>query len=82
MGNRLQIYKITNVLLLLFLFCFCERENNCFEGVGEVVNEVRYLDSFEKLILEDNVNIILLNDSIICWTYCLPRGLIWMSELS
>ena len=55
-----------HIILLLFLLYSCKRENmgDCFKSTGEIITEVRMVAKFDKLYVEDNVNVFITIDSI------------------
>jgi hypothetical protein len=51
-------------LLTLFLFFSCEDKPDCFKSTGEIVKEERSLDRYTTVFLKDNLNLILVDDTI------------------
>lgn len=59
------------VILLLLIAAFagissCKKENacDCFKGTGSLITETRTLPAFQKISVEDNVNVIFTQDSV------------------
>ncbi|MGB3948613.1 MAG: DUF2807 domain-containing protein [Bacteroidia bacterium] len=68
--KMLNKYVFTNklilFLLLLSIFNGCKKENrwDCVKRTGTVIYEIRVLDYFDKIYLEDNVKVYLTQDSV------------------
>jgi hypothetical protein len=61
------VYNRIALLVMLFaVFSSCKKENrwDCVKRTGAIINEIRVLDSFDKIYLEDNVKVYLTQDSV------------------
>ena len=70
MGNWLSDKKMkikTNILfaLAILLHLSCKKENlcDCLKGTGEIVTEERVLTDFNKIYIEDDINLVLQEDT-------------------
>jgi RNase P/RNase MRP subunit p29 len=61
-----KIISLLTFLLLAFVFTTCKKENmcDCIKRTGEIITEVRNIKGFDRLLIEDNVNVFLKQDSI------------------
>lgn len=59
--NRIALF-----VLFLAIFSACKKENrwDCVKRTGPIINEIRVLDAFDKIYLEDNVKVYLTQDSV------------------
>ena len=62
--------KKVNTYILLFVFTLsvgaCKKMgvDNCFSNTGEIISEVREVDDIHYVLLENNVNLVLIQDSV------------------
>jgi hypothetical protein len=63
MKKKSQILKYLNfgIIFSLFLFSSCQKSDptDCFKSTGEEITETRGASYFNKIVLEDNVNLVL-----------------------
>lgn len=57
----MRVINYSLIFLVLVLFSSCEKNNlgDCFKSTGEITEEVREIESFTKIIIHDNVEIVL-----------------------
>ncbi len=51
------IIKFASILIILLFLCSCEKID--FHGTGKIITEIRYIDNFNSLDIDGNVEIIL-----------------------
>ncbi len=64
--NYLKYINIFFVVLLLLFFSACKKENrcDCFKRTGSIENEIRNIGSFDKIYVENNLNVFITQDAI------------------
>ena len=64
--NKLEQIKITLIIFAIALFSSCKKENSCdcFKRTGTIVTETREVSGFDKLFVEDNLNVFITQDSV------------------
>ena len=52
-------------LLFVFLFLSCHNENkcDCLKSTGDIITEARSISGFNKISVEDNINLFITEDS-------------------
>jgi hypothetical protein len=62
--------RIKNCIFLFFVFisvflCGCKKENrcDCIKRTGEIIKDVRHIEGFDKVFVEDNLNVFITQDS-------------------
>ena len=60
-----KLTKITAVLLLIFHFSACKKseDRKCFKGIGDETIKTISLPTFDKLLLKEHIEYILIQDS-------------------
>src|SRR3954465_11217106 len=65
---RMKFFRISILVFLssLIFFSSCKKENrcDCIKRTGDIVTEIRSLKAFDRLQVEENVNVFLTQDSI------------------
>ncbi len=58
--------RFSFLISLLFVFSACKKENmcDCFKRTGSVVFETRELPSFDRVYVENNLNVFITQDSV------------------
>ncbi|MCW3070680.1 MAG: hypothetical protein JWO44_570 [Bacteroidetes bacterium] len=67
MSNMKKIKYISTLLLLLpLLFSSCKKENrcDCIKRTGEIIKDVRHPGEFDKILVENNLNVFITEDSV------------------
>jgi hypothetical protein len=64
--QRFLIYKILMLVSCLLFLSSCKKENmcDCMKSTGEVTSESRTLGNFNQIELNDNINLILTQDTV------------------
>lgn len=62
-------FKVRDVLLIIiipFFFTACKKENacDCIKRTGKIITEKRNIDGFDKILIENNLNVFITQDSI------------------
>jgi hypothetical protein len=59
-------FKNILIISVLILFCACKKENrcDCFKRTGAITTELRSTPSFTKLIVDQNINVFITQDSV------------------
>jgi len=62
------------LILIVFALFSCKKEEqwDCFKGTGKVTSEVRNIESFESIILNDNINLFICQDT--CYSCKVEAG--------
>jgi hypothetical protein len=57
---------VSTVLALCFFFSTCKKENecDCFKRTGDIIRDTRHLWGFDELLIQDNVNVFIIQDSV------------------
>lgn len=65
MKNFKNYFNITSVVVLLLFFSACKKENacDCIKRTGSIITETRTLTGFDKVWVEDNLNVFITQDS-------------------
>jgi hypothetical protein len=65
MKNFKNYISIFAAVILLQFFCSCKKENmcDCIKRTGSIVNVSREITGFDKIVVEDNVNVFITQDS-------------------
>lgn len=60
-----KFVKISLLLLLIALFPACKKENrcDCIKRTGSIITETRYINSFDQVFVENNLNVFITQDS-------------------
>ena len=61
--NRLIVFFIS-ALVLLFSACKKENRCDCIKRTGDIISEVRTVKAFDRLQVEQNVNVFITEDNI------------------
>ncbi len=64
--KKYHIYKVLSVLLIVLLFAGCKKENacDCIKRTGEITTQKREISGFDKIIVYENINVFISQDSI------------------
>lgn len=64
--NKLEQLKITLIVFAVLLVTSCKKENSCdcFKRTGSIVNVSREVSGFDKLFVEDNLNVFITQGSV------------------
>ena len=64
--NKLEQLKITLIVFAVLLLTSCKKENSCdcFKRTGSIVNVNREVSGFDKLFVEDNLNVFITQGSV------------------
>ncbi len=65
-ARKLMNVKILFSFFIITLLYACEKENSCdcIKGTGKIIIENRALNNFDKVYLEDNINVFITQDTI------------------
>ena len=57
----MHLFNYFLILLIAVTFSSCKKKNlgDCFKSTGEITEEVRETDTFSKIIVRDNIEVIL-----------------------
>lgn len=63
--NIFKYIKIYIGLFLVVFLCACKKENrcDCIKRTGSIITETREINGFDRLFVEDNVNVFITQDS-------------------
>lgn len=61
-----KIKDILPIIVILFFFTACKKENacDCIKRTGKIITEKRSLEDFDKILVENNLNVFITQDSI------------------
>ena len=57
-------YIIIPALLSVMIYSGCGKSGNCLTSTGKIIQEVRSVGAFDSIDVRDNVNVILIMDSV------------------
>ncbi|MCX6296377.1 MAG: DUF2807 domain-containing protein [Bacteroidetes bacterium] len=60
----MKILKIITIVLILFSSCKKENRCDCIKRTGEIITEIRTVPLFDRLFVEQDVNVFLTQDSV------------------
>jgi hypothetical protein len=63
MGHRLY-YQVTATVIAVMFFISCSDLGDCFKGTGKVIAEERSVSYFNGITVEDDINLVILNDTV------------------
>ncbi len=61
--NRKNLKYLFFTFSLLFISCDKEEAWDCIKSTGEITTETRILENFNKIVLYDNINLWMIQDS-------------------
>ena len=64
--KRIKYFNTLFVLLSLLFFSTCKKENrcDCFKRTGAIETEIRNVGPFNKIYVENNLNVFIIQDSV------------------
>src|SRR5690606_9899233 len=68
--NRIQMVKIKVIFFSLIMICIvvsCSKKDGsagCFQKPGDVITDDRFLSSFNSVVLKNDINLVLIKDTI------------------
>lgn len=64
--NALKKIKITTITIVVALLASCQKENrcDCIKRTGSIITETRAINGFDKLFVEDNLNVFITQGSV------------------
>ncbi len=77
-----QIFSLLLCFALLLISCNSEDAPDCFKSAGEIIQESRSLASFDQLMIEDNFQIEIIQDSIFFVEIEAPKNVLPKLETS
>ena len=59
-------FKSITIVLLALFFIGCKKENacDCIKRTGDIITETRSISGFDKILVEDNLNVFITQDSV------------------
>ena len=63
MGYRLY-YQVKATVIAVIFFTSCSDLGDCFKGTGKVITEERSVSCFNGITVEDDINLVILNDTV------------------